>query len=184
MLKIFTTQLQGLFTKIHDKELLSIEDGARLLAQAAIGEGIIYIHGFAEMEAVTLEATIGQEPMISAARLIDDTKQMAEVSPVDRVLLVTRFSTDEDAIELAQTLTTKGIEVVAISALVPNSEGPSLDKIVDIYIDSKLGKPLIPDDDGNRFGFPSIITALYAYYGLAFSIKEMVEEYLEEEEEE
>ncbi|QOR66538.1 DUF2529 domain-containing protein [Cytobacillus suaedae] len=182
MIKIFTTQLQGLFTKIQEKEQMAIEDGARLLAQAAIGEGTIYIHGFAEMEAVTLEATIGQEPMISAARLIDDTKQIAEVSPVDRVLLVSRFSTDEDAIKLAQELSSKGIEIVAISALVPNSEGPSLDKIVDIHIDSKLIKPLIPDEDGTRFGFPSIITALYAYYGLSFSIKEMVEEYLEEEE--
>ena len=34
MLKMFTTQLSGLFNRIFDKEELSIEDGARLLAQA------------------------------------------------------------------------------------------------------------------------------------------------------
>jgi hypothetical protein len=183
MLKIFTTQLQGLFTKINDNEQNAMEDGARLLAQAAIGEGTIYVHGFAEMEAITLEATIGQEPLASAARLFDcDTKQMAEVTSVDRVLLITRYSTDEEALKLAQELVNNGVEIVAISAVASNSDDPSLESIVDIHIDSKLVKPLIPDEDGSRFGFPSIITALYAYYGLAFSIKEMVQEYLDEEE--
>lgn len=182
MMKIFTTQLQGLFTKINENEQMAIEDGARLLAQAAIGEGKIYIHGFAEMEAITLEATIGQEPLSSVARLFDDKKQMVEVSTVDRVLLITRYSTDEDAVKLAQELMNKGIEIVAISALVATSDRPSLDNIADIHIDSKLVKPLIPHENGSRFGFPSIITALYAYHGLAFSIKEMVEEYLEEDE--
>lgn len=34
MLKIFTTQLAGIFSRIQDKESEAIEDGARLLAQA------------------------------------------------------------------------------------------------------------------------------------------------------
>ena len=35
MLKMFTTQLTGLFKRIEEKEEYSFEDGARLLAQGA-----------------------------------------------------------------------------------------------------------------------------------------------------
>ncbi|MDF0726638.1 DUF2529 domain-containing protein [Cytobacillus sp. S13-E01] len=181
MMKIFTTQLQGLLTKITEQEQQNIEDGARLLAQAVIGEGTIYVHGIMEMEAITLEATIGEEPIHSAARLIDDTNIMADLIGVDRVLLISRFSTDAEVISLANSLVARGTQVVGISAINKSNEATSLEQIVDIHIDSKLLKPLIPDDDGSRYGFPSIMTALFAYYGLAFSIKEMVKEYLEDE---
>lgn len=62
MLKMFSTQLTGLFNRIQDKEEFSIEDGARLLAQAAVGDGSIYICGLKEMAAVEAEATEGAEP--------------------------------------------------------------------------------------------------------------------------
>ncbi|RBN40554.1 DUF2529 domain-containing protein, partial [Priestia megaterium] len=32
-------------------------------------------------------------------------------------------------------------------------------------------------EDGSRFGFPAMMVALYAYYGLTFTLKEIVEEY-------
>lgn len=54
MLKMFSTQLTGLFNRLQEKEDFSIEDGARLLAQAAAGEGTVYIFGIKEMQAVAL----------------------------------------------------------------------------------------------------------------------------------
>ncbi|MBR3379532.1 MAG: DUF2529 family protein, partial [Bacillus sp. (in: Bacteria)] len=36
MLKIFTTQLSGIFSRIGEKQAEAIEDGARLLAQAVV----------------------------------------------------------------------------------------------------------------------------------------------------
>ena len=50
-----------------EKEEFNIEDGARLLAQAAVGDGTIYIHGFGEMDGVTKEALEGVEPLPKAA---------------------------------------------------------------------------------------------------------------------
>ena len=66
MLKMFSTQLTGLFKSIMEKEEFNIEDAARLLTQAAVGEGTIYIYGFGEMEGVTNEALQGIEPLLKA----------------------------------------------------------------------------------------------------------------------
>lgn len=174
-MKIFSTQLQGLFNRIIDQEEEMVEDGARLLAQAVLGEGQLYLHGFGEMEAVVIEATKGAESLPSSAKLIIDGK-MAQLTDRDRVLLITRYSTDQDALQLAEELAQRGVEIVAISALVKGEER-SLDQLVDVHIDSKLVKALIPDDEGNRYGFPSIITALFAYYSLTYTLKEIIKEY-------
>ena len=65
MLKMFTTQLTGLFKKIAEKEEFSFEDGARLLAQGQT----IYLLGFKEMKAVEFEALEGAEPFKGAMLL-------------------------------------------------------------------------------------------------------------------
>ncbi|WP_078378594.1 DUF2529 domain-containing protein [Sutcliffiella halmapala] len=176
MLKIFTTQLQGVFKGIASNEDFLLEDGARLLSQAAVGDGQIYIHGVKEMKAVEAEATEGAEPLPKALPL-SSLESYHDITNIDRALIVSRFSTDEEAVSTAKALQELGIEIVAISTLVDSSnETESLDTIADVHIDMKLKKPLIPGDDGVRFGYPSSMTALYVYYGLAFTIKEILEE--------
>ena len=46
MSKILTTQLTGLFQRIGQSEEEAIEETARLLAQAAIGQGTVYFATF------------------------------------------------------------------------------------------------------------------------------------------
>lgn len=176
MLKIFSTQLQGQFKKIMEQEELSIEDGARILAQSVISDGNIFVHGISEMGAVTMEALYGSEPLSTAKPLFCDGK-MADATDLDRVLLISRFSTDSEAVALAKDLHKKGIQTVAIAAIKKNVDTQSLIDFVDVLIDSKLTIGLLPNEDGTRFGFPSAMTALFTYYGLAFTIKEMVEEF-------
>jgi uncharacterized phosphosugar-binding protein len=175
MLKIFTTQLQGVFGRIAGNDDFLFEDGARLLAQAAVGDGRIYIHGVKEMKAVEFEATQGAEPLPTAT-LLSDLDSYHDLTDTDRALIVSRFSTDEEAIETAKALKELGIEIVGISTVMAGDGAETLDAIADVHIDMKLKKPLIPGDDGERFGFPSSMTALYVYYGLAFTIKEILEE--------
>ncbi|RIW36156.1 DUF2529 family protein [Bacillus salacetis] len=173
MIKMFTTQLSGLYNRIADKEEFSIEDGARLLAQAAVGEGHIYIKGFKEMESVTLEALYGQEPL-NGAKALENVDDLTEA---DRVLLVSRFSNDEQASALAKQLSDKGVAFTAISGAVAG-EGENLADLADIHIDTKLIKGMLPGEElGERVGFPSSMAALYIYYLLKFSLEEMLEEY-------
>ncbi|MFK2825635.1 DUF2529 domain-containing protein [Bacillus sp. B190/17] len=169
MLKMFTTQLNGLFQRIADKEGDSIEDGARLLAQAIVGEGHIYIQGFGEMKAVEAEALAGAEPFTRCQRL--DTADTLTAS--DRVLLVSRFAHDSEALAAASILQEKDIPFVAAAGLVQTEED-ALDALADVFIDTKLIKGLLPDETGGRTGFPSSLAALYIYFLLKLTIDEIL----------
>ncbi|MCA1060952.1 DUF2529 domain-containing protein [Rossellomorea aquimaris] len=174
MIKMFTTQLTGLFKRIYDKQEFEIEDGARLLAQAAIGQGNIYIQSYGEMEAVTSEALFGAEPLPSAKRY----DPSIELTEADRVLVVTRFSTDEDAVRFVKKLAADGIPFVAVSGVI-EGEVNLLDE-ADVHLDTKVIKGMLPGDEiGERVSFPSSMAALYLYFALGFVIREMLEEYEE-----
>ena len=163
---MFTTQLTGLFKRIEEKGEFSFEDGARLLAQAPAGDGSLYIFGLGEMKAVEAEALEGAEPLKGAKVLTD----VEALRAADRVLLFTRFG--EDAAELSGKLLEKEIPFVSVSTGVVEN--------ADVHIDLGLKKGLLPDDAGNRFGYPSSMAALYVYYGLKFTIDEILAEYEEE----
>ncbi|MGM0901416.1 MAG: DUF2529 domain-containing protein [Bacillota bacterium] len=177
MLKMFSTQLSGLFKRLQEKEEFSIEDGARLLAQAAAGEGVIYLYGAGEMGAVPLEAVHGVEPLKGAALL--QASQISEVTSADRVLIVTRHSNDSEAVKLAQDLQNRGLSFVAISSVIDSGNVPGLDTLADVHIDLKITKGMLPDEFGNRFGQPTSMAALFVYYGLKFTIDEIMAEYEE-----
>lgn len=175
MMKIFTTQLTGYLNRILDKEEEAIEDSARLLAQALIGEGTIYIYGYQELHGVALEAMLSSEPLKRAESLFDDNGVMKKLTPADRVLLFTYRSTDEEVISIANDLAAQDIQSVGVSALIKDASG--LDTITDFHVDAKLRQPLIPGDDGVRYGFPALMTSLYVYYAISFTIKEILTEY-------
>lgn len=177
MLKMFTTQLTGLFKKISEQEEFAFEDGARLLAQAPAGDGTIYLFGINEMKAVLSEATEGAEPLRFAKTL---TKEEADVLTIaDRVLIISRYSSDKEAVQLASILKEKGIPFAAISSLSDPAPGggPDLVQLADVHINLWLTKGLLPDEEGGRFGFPFSMAALYAYYGLSFTLNEILDEY-------
>jgi uncharacterized phosphosugar-binding protein len=173
MLKMFSTQLTGLFSRLQEKEEFSIEDGARLLAQAAAGEGTVYIFGTKEMQAVGLEAVYGEEPLQSAAILTEDV----ELEAADRVLVVSRYADDEEAVGVARNLQEQGIPFVAISTVSGENDVTGLENMADVHIDLRLKKGLLPDEMGNRVGYPTSIAALYIYFGLKFTIEEILAEY-------
>ena len=68
VMKILTTQIGGLLQRIASNGEESIEETARLLAQATIGQGRVIIAGFGEMGAVTATALTGVEPFQGAFR--------------------------------------------------------------------------------------------------------------------
>lgn len=179
MLKMFSTQMTGLFKKIMDGEEFAFEDCARLLAQASIGDGSIYLHGFGEMKGILSEALEGVEPFPNTMALYNEKKQLAPLTNADRVLLFTRNSDDSEALSLAKSLQEERIPFTAVSTLVPTAE-LSLDVLADVHIDLRLQKGLVPDDHGNRVGFPSLMAALFAYYGIKFTLEEILQEYGEE----
>lgn len=173
MLKMFTTQLTGLFSRIHAKEELAIEDAARLLAQAAVGDGKIYLKAFDEMQGIVSEALSGEETLRDAFELTN----IELADSADRVLLITRRSTDEAAIALAKRLTEKNVPFAVICGAVKGAEKDDVVSMAEVSLNTQVVKGLLPDEFGGRFGFPSLMAALYLYHGVKFTLDEMVEEY-------
>ena len=173
MLKIFTTQLTGLLKDIHEREDFMMEDAARLLSQALIGEGSVYIYGRDEMNAVTAEALHGQEQLPKFLPLFHQDK-MAELNATDRVLLITRSSADNDVLAYAEEISHKQIPIVVISSI--DKHDRKLVDMADVHLDLNLTTSLVPTETGERIGYPASIAALYVYFCLYLLIKEILEE--------
>lgn len=173
MLKMFSTQLTGLLNRIHEKEEFSFEDGARLMAQAAIGEGSIYIYGQNEMNAVLSEALYGAEPLNNVKHW---DGQNTNLTDADRVLIFTRYSHDKEALAAGKWLFEKKIPFVSISTDL-GTEEDHLATFADVHMDLQLKKGLLPNETGDRFGYPSSIAALFVYYGLKFTLEEILADY-------
>ncbi|WP_050616619.1 DUF2529 domain-containing protein [Bacillus testis] len=170
MLKIFSTQLSGVFKAINDDEF-AFEDAARLLAQAAVGDGTIYIAGFAEMKGLIPQATEGTDALPSCKPF----NQLDGVTTADRVLLAVRHHNDPEAIKLAKDLYDRQIPFVAMSTVVNDENG--IQDWCDVHLDLRVKRGLVPADNGGRIGFPALMAALYAYHGIHFTLTELLEEY-------
>lgn len=170
---MFSTQLAGLIKRIQEQNEFSFEDGARLIAQATIGDGTIYLYGEKEMEAVISEALYSEEPF---KKIKHWNGQSTDLSEADRVIIFSRYSHDEHAVIAGKWLLNHNIPFVAVSTHLSN-EAENLVHLADVHIDLQLKKALLPDDEGNRFGYPASMAALFVYYGLKFTLQEILEDY-------
>ncbi|UOQ45325.1 DUF2529 domain-containing protein [Halobacillus salinarum] len=173
MLKMLQTQLTGQFQQIAKTEEFHIEDAARSLSQALVGEGIIYVKGFEEMESIEAEALQGPEPMPKAKIYIaEDT-----LTEIDRVLIAARTADHPEAVKLAKEAKEAGADVIALAAVQKDKEN-RLKQEADFLIDTKITRPLLPFDM-RRVGFPSVMTMFYAYFVLRLTIEEIMDDYQE-----
>ncbi|MGP4081618.1 DUF2529 family protein [Pseudalkalibacillus sp. R45] len=169
MLKIFTTQLSGVFKKIDEQEDDTLEDCSRLLAQTITGNGTIHIKGFGELEGIASAITGSSESLPACVPYGENV-----VEAGDCILAFANKARDIEMEKLVAQAESEGISVVSVAAVekgdepIPNEE---------FHIDTKLLKPLVPGDDGERIGYPVFMLALYIYYALYFNTNEMLAEY-------
>lgn len=169
MSKILTTQLSGLLQRITQNEEEAIEETARLLAQAGIGEGNVYFACFGEMQVVELNACQAVEGF---TKLVPWTKDTV-ITEADRVCIFTRSAHDEDALSLAQQLNNQFIPFAAVASEVANSENPLAD-LAYTYISTRIRGGLLPNDLGNRIVVPHAIAALFVYEAIKIAYDEML----------
>ncbi len=181
LLKVFLTQLTGVYKKIEQDEQDNIEDAARLLAQALTAKGQVYIHGFKEMEGIVAQALSGPEPLKGLKKLYSG-QYMVQVQQRDRAIIFARSATEKEAVALAESLRGQHISFVAVSQGVkPEEEGkPNLVELADVHIDIKSARDLVPNDDGTSSGIPTLAAALFAYQGIVMAVDEILREYEEE----
>ncbi|MCM3489730.1 DUF2529 domain-containing protein [Alkalihalophilus marmarensis] len=172
MIPIFTTQLMGRVKAVREKEE-EFEDAARLLAQALVGQGTIYVYGCRELRGVTAEAEYGTDRDERIKPLTQDN--LSELTPADRVLLFAPFTNDGEACRMATKLHIQGVPFASVSNF--HDEKDASFSLADLHIDFESDIGLVPDEEGNRSGYPTSIIGLYTYFCIMLTVKEIMSEY-------
>jgi hypothetical protein len=167
-MKMLTTQISGLLLRIIGNNEDSIEETARLLAQATIGEGRVILACFGEMKAVQLVATEGVDKLVGAISY----EPGMEIGSQDRVWILSRFAEDKEALALARTLAGEFIPFAAVSP--GNADDHELAELATTYISTGLTRGLLPGEDGKRIVEPQALAALFIYEAVKISYDEMV----------
>lgn len=158
--------------KITESLTYEIEDTARLLAQALVGEGDIYFFTEGEMKGIFLQAVHGAEPLRPTDRIKELTPgQYEELTSADRVLIFSRSADDERVLELARYLYKEHIPFAAIASAT-GKETP-LHDLADIFIDMSLTNGLIPRGFAPISGHPDLLVALFIYHQIQFQLEDL-----------
>ena len=168
MSKILTTQLSGLLQRITQNEEETIEETARLLAQASVGAGNIYFACFGEMKVVELNALNSVEGF---PKLLPWTKDI-QLDEADRVCIFTRSAFDEEALSLAQDLNEAFIPFAAVASEVASADNPLAD-LAYTYISTRIRGGLLPSESGERIVVPHAIAALFIYEAIKIAFDEI-----------
>ena len=170
-MKILTTQIGGLLQRAGSNNEEAIEETARLLAQATIGEGRVIFAGIGEMEAVGLNAMLSAEPF-RGAQIFEEGM---EIHSADRVWLFTRSASNARAIELARMLAENFIPF-AVVAGEKATEDNELADLAYTYMSTGLVKGILPGEDGGRIVQPHVFVTLFLYEAVKMAYDEMVSE--------
>lgn len=166
---MLTTQISGLLQRIAMNSEEAIEDTARLLAQATIGEGRVIIAGYEEMDAVISAAKFSAEVFNGVVPYEDKM----DIHPSDRVWILTRNETDAPALQLARDLANRFIPFAAVASGKAD-ENNELANLAYTYISTGLTRGLLPDEDQKRIVQPHALAALFIYEAVKRSYDEML----------
>jgi len=169
MSKILTTQLSGLFQKITQTEEFNIEETARLLAQAGVGQGNVYFVCFGEMQAIEINALSGVERF----QKLQSWSENIELTDADRICIFTRSCKDETALALARQLFDSFIPFAAIASE-KNDENNELANLAYTYVSTGVRGGIMPNDAGERIVIPHTMATLFVYESIKLAYDEML----------
>ena len=169
MMKMLTTQVSGLLQRISNLEEESMEETARLLAQAATREGTVFFATFGEMKSISVNAQFAAETFPSMQAWTSEI----ELTSADRVWILTRSCYDEEALSLAKKLSDQFIPFSALAAE-EISDDNMLADLAYTYISTKLTKGLLPAEDGSRIVLPHALAGLFVYEAVKIMVNEML----------
>lgn len=173
MSKMLLTQLNGLFQKILQNEE-AIEETSRLLAQASVGQGKIYIACFGEMKAIEWQAIYDKQ-----FHNLTKWDENVVISEVDRVWIFTNNHENEQVIQLAKRLNEQFIPF-AVIAPENTDEQNDLSELAYTYIPIKIrGGGILPHPTklGERIITPYVMAALFIYESVKLNYIEIIDDY-------
>lgn len=160
-MKMPIEQLTNLFRQLAEQEEI-IEDIARLLAQAAIGEGTIFLAVFGEMKAVTAAALSGD-----ALSCIEEWHPKSVVTSNDRVFILAK---KDEGDGLAGRLSDASLPFAMLCA-----ESKEFD-LPEVFLALNLDKGILPAETSSQPQMFYAMAALYVYHNINLMMIDMLSE--------
>ena len=180
-MKMYITQLRGVFEAISRNNEDHLEETGRRVAQSLVSGGKVYVHGWSDFSAVVHEATASSNAVPDAKPLFDGNGQPMTVTERDTVILFVPKDFENEAVTWSQGIRSAGAHLICVSY---TNDDPSFKEAWDVHMALPSAAPLIPFTDSKKIGSPSSLAALFLYHLIFFSVMEILEEQelLEDEE--
>ncbi|QQK78007.1 DUF2529 family protein [Salicibibacter cibarius] len=171
MIKSYTTQLQHVFHTIGKQEE-AIGDSARLLAQALVGEGTIYVMANKRFSALADTIVQNEDTPKRIQRIAQQQKEA--LTTTDRMLVLSEGTETKNELLYLQGLLQAHIPLVFLG---PGSPSLSFKEgMEEPMVITTPSSPIVPAPDGSKSGHPTEIAIIYAYQAMMFELSEMIAE--------
>ncbi|MFB4163338.1 DUF2529 family protein [Alteribacillus sp. JSM 102045] len=172
-MKIFATQLYGVFQKIIEREEEALEDGSRLAAQGPAGTGRLLLYATSSMKGNAFN--LSNHPDAPAKTLqVQELKDITP-EPTDRAIILAEKKEAEDLQIITRHLQSAEVPMVVIAPFSEEDGGITLDP-TDVWVQTHVKGGLVPDEKGKRIGSPSSLSTLFTGQLLFLHIKELLDE--------
>ncbi len=168
MMKILATQFNGKLQTLAKQED-ELFDVVRLLAQALVGEGTVYVDAYGECEGLYPMLSEGPDQMKRVTKI----KDRKTLHAVDRVLI---FTPDTERSDLLASLARYDAWHTPYAIVTLSDVTETLERSI-APLALKFSKGLLPADDGSRHGLPSLALCSFLLTHILTQLQEMTEEW-------
>lgn len=175
-MKMYITQLRGVFEQISQENEEQLEEAGRRLAQSIASDGQIIIHGFGSISHIIREAVESPNALPKTITVKSSEAFLKQsLNSNDTLLLVIPNEKSDEAIEFLKSLNNSDVQVVGI--LTKNGQIPGeLNNYLDTSLFVPQSGPLIPFNDAEKIGTPDSLAELFLYHLIYFSVMEILDE--------
>jgi len=168
MMKILATQFNGKLQTLAKQED-ELFDVVRLLAQALVGEGTVYVDAYGECEGLYPMLSEGPDQMKRVTKI----KDRKTLHAVDRVLI---FTPDTERSDLLASLARYDAWHTPYAIVTLSDVTETLERSI-APLALKFNKGLLPAEDGSRHRLPSLALCAFLLTHILTQLQEMTEEW-------
>ncbi|WP_252312605.1 DUF2529 family protein [Sinobaca sp. H24] len=169
-MKIFATQLQGIFQSIASKQEEAFEDASRLLLQAVSGTGTLYIAAAPPLKGTAVSLCSHPDAPEGLVFTEDIPSGMQEA---DRLLLLAdQESSNMLSWREAAVHASASSVIIGPASAQENTELEALD----VWLATFVRGGMVPTETGEKQGDPSSLATLFTGQLLFLYMQEMLEE--------
>lgn len=174
-MKMYITQLRGVFEQISQENDDQLEEAGRRLAQSIASQGKIVILSVGNHTHIIREAMESANALPKTITFDQLDSEGLELQAIDTLFLFVSKGKSDEALKYLDSLGSTDVQVIGI--LTKDDDIPkALSDRLDTSLFVPQSGPLIPFNDSDKIGNPESLAELYLYHLIYFSVMEILDE--------